>query len=331
MLAFWIIALVTGLLALTSLLPRLNKTIWWVRIWDFPRLQQSAVALLLLMASAVLLPANHISTWLLVSVQLVCGAWQFWWIFPYTPFAARTVKRYKRKRDEPHVDEHIRLLTVNVLEPNRRGVELTQIINNNRPDIIVAVETDEWWEQQFRDVEDDLPHVIRKPQNNLYGMMVYSKWPMTNIEVTDLIQEGVPSMHFDLQLPTRVVRMHCVHPAPPSPTENEKSKQRDNELMLVAKRARQETGPVIVTGDLNDVAWSKSTRAFLSESQLLDPRMGRGIYNTFHAQIPVMRWPLDHVFHSEHFMLVELKRLPPFGSDHFALLTELALKSNASD
>jgi endonuclease/exonuclease/phosphatase (EEP) superfamily protein YafD len=284
MLAFWIITCVTALLVLTSLLPRLNKTIWWVRVWDFPRLQQTAVALLLLIASAVFLPANQLSTWLLIAAQLACGAWQFWWIFPYTPFAQRTVKRYKRKRDEANVDEHIRLLTVNVLEPNRRAVELTQIINNHRPDVIVAVETDEWWEQQFRDIEDDLPHVIRKPQNNLYGMMVYS-------------------------------------------TENEKSKQRDNELMLVAGQAKRENGPVIVTGDLNDVAWSKSTRAFIEESQLLDPRMGRGIYNTFHAKIPIMRWPLDHVFHSNHFMLVELKRLPPFGSDHFALLTELALKS----
>lgn len=326
MLAFWIIAAVTGLLALTSLLPRSNRTVWWVRVWDFPRLQQSAVALILLINSAFFLPVNAYSTWLLVTIQLLCGAWQFWWIFPYTPFAERTVKRYKRKRDEKKVDEHIRLLTVNVLEHNRHGVALTQIINTNRPDVIVAVETDEWWEDQFRDIEDDLLYVVRRPQNNLYGMMVYSKWPVTNLEVTDLVQQGVPSMHFDLQLPTRTIRMHCVHPAPPSPTENEKSKQRDNELMLVAKRAREEHGPVIVTGDLNDVAWSKSTRAFLQESQLLDPRMGRGIYNTFHAKIPIMRWPLDHVFHSDHFMLVELKRLPPFGSDHFALLTELALK-----
>ncbi|CUA85639.1 endonuclease/exonuclease/phosphatase family protein [Pseudidiomarina woesei] len=326
MLAFWIISVITTLLLITTLLPRSQRTVWWVRVWDFPRLQQSAVALVLLIFSAVLLPASACSTWLLVSVQLGCGAWHFWWIFPYTPLAARTVKRYRRKRDESHIAEHIRLLTVNVLEPNRNAVELTQIINNERPDIIVAVETDEWWEKQFSDIEDDLPHVLRRPQNNLYGMMVYSKWPVTNVEICELVQEGIPSMHFDLQLPTRTVRMHCVHPAPPSPTENHKSKQRDTELLIVAKLASKESGPVIVTGDLNDVAWSKSTRAFLQESQLLDPRMGRGIYNTFHAKIPFMRWPLDHVFHSEHFMLVELKRLPPFGSDHFALLTELALR-----
>lgn len=326
MLAFWIIAVTTSLLLITTVLPRSKRTVWWVRIWDFPRLQQSATALFLLIFSAALLPASVWSTWLLVAIQLGCGAWHFWWIFPYTPLAARTVKRYRCKRDERKVDEHLRLLTVNVLEPNRDAVPFTQMINDNRPDIIVAVETDDWWEEQFRDIEDDLPHVIRQPQNNLYGMMVYSKWPLEAVEVRELVQEGIPSMHFNVQMPTRTIRMHCVHPAPPSPTENYKSKQRDTELMVVAKLARNESGPVIVTGDLNDVAWSKSTRAFLKESKLHDPRMGRGIYNTFHAKIPLLRWPLDHVFHSEHFMLVELKRLPPFGSDHFALLTELALR-----
>lgn len=330
MLAVWIIATITALLSITTLLPRSDKTVWWVRVWDFPRLQQSAIAALLLLASAYFLPIDAYSTWLLVAIQLACGAWHLWWIFPYTPLASRTVQRYRRPRHEQQVDEHIRILTVNVLEPNRNAIELIQTINQQRPDIIIAVETDSWWEQQLTDIEDDLPHVLRQPQNNLYGMMVYSKWPLANVEVTELVQQGIPSMHFDLQLPTRTVRMHCVHPAPPSPTENDKSKQRDTELLMVAKMAAQESGPVIVTGDLNDVAWSKSTRAFLRTSQLLDPRIGRGIYNTFHANVPLMRWPLDHVFHSEHFLLVELRRLPAFGSDHFPLLAELALLKSKS-
>ena len=38
-----------------------------------------------------------------------------------------------------------------------------------------------------------------------------------------------------------------------------------------------------------------------------------------------MRWPLDHLFHSNHFQLKDLRRLQKFGSDHFALYTELVL------
>lgn len=32
-----------------------------------------------------------------------------------------------------------------------------------------------------------------------------------------------------------------------------------------------------------------------------------------------MRYPLDHVFASQHFFLVELRPLPDIGSDHFPL------------
>ncbi|WP_417690338.1 endonuclease/exonuclease/phosphatase family protein [Pseudidiomarina sp.] len=325
--AFLTLSLLTLLLVVVSLLPLSQRTHWLIRLWDFPRLQLTTFALVLLVASAAFLPVDRNTTWFLVALQLVCCAWQLWWIFPYTPLAERSVTRYQRKRDEKKVEEHLRILAVNVLEPNRNAVELVRMINRERPDIIVAVETDDWWEKQLTDIEDDLPHVVRVPQNNLYGMMLYSVWPLENVKVENLVQENVPSISADVQMPDgRVVKLHCVHPAPPSPTENEKSKPRDRELLQVAKRAAQETGPVIVTGDLNDVAWSPTTREFIRVSKLLDPRMGRGFFNTFHAQLPFLRWPLDHLFHSEHFMLVKMRRLPKFGSDHFPLLIELALK-----
>jgi hypothetical protein len=80
---------------------------------------------------------------------------------------------------------------------------------------------------------------------------------------------------------------------------------------------------------LNDVAWSATTRLFRKVSRLLDPRIGRGMYNTFHAGHWYMRWPVDHFFHSKDFTLVRLARLENCGSDHFPVLVELQCEDAA--
>jgi endonuclease/exonuclease/phosphatase (EEP) superfamily protein YafD len=116
-----------------------------------------------------------------------------------------------------------------------------------------------------------------------------------------------------------------VHPRPPEPIHDQSSTPRDAELVVVGRRIEKEKEklPTIVAGDLNDVAWSSTSELFVRISGLLDPRVGRGFFNSFNAKNPLFRYPLDHLFHSTHFKLVHLERLPPIGSDHFPILVEL--------
>ncbi|MER2492753.1 endonuclease/exonuclease/phosphatase family protein [Catenovulum sediminis] len=215
-------------------------------------------------------------------------------------------------------------MTANVLTPNRNADLLIQMVREYNPDVLVTLESDQWWEDQLKVLEADMPYSVKCPLDNLYGMHIFSRLPLNDQEISYLVEEDVPSIHTTLTLRSgKTVRMHFLHPAPPSPTENPESAERDAELVIVARSVAESDLPVIVTGDLNDVAWSATTRLFRKISGLLDPRVGRGMYNTFHADFPFLRWPLDHLFHSQHFTLNLIKRLPSIGSDHFALLTRL--------
>jgi len=315
-----ITAILTLLLALVTIAPLSKHAAWWIRIWDFPRLQILTLSLLVLLLNLLFLPLSSPLVWGMMAVNLACAAYQAVWIFPYTRLSKPQVIDFTGYQHQPR----LRILVCNVLTPNRQADKLLALVATERPDVLVVVETDSWWEQRLTPLEQDYPHSLKCPQDNLYGMHVYSRLKLSDAEIQYLVDKEIPSMHMMVHLPQgQQVRLHCVHPMPPSPTENEESEDRDAELVMVGKSAAKSTFPVIVTGDLNDVAWSTTTRLFLKVSGLLDPRRGRGMFSTFHAGYPFLRWPLDHVFHSDDFVLGSLRRLTSVGSDHFPILVEL--------
>jgi endonuclease/exonuclease/phosphatase (EEP) superfamily protein YafD len=94
-------------------------------------------------------------------------------------------------------------------------------------------------------------------------------------------------------------------------------------LVVVGREVEHEKRPVVVAGDLNDVAWSQTTQLFLRLGRMLDPRAGRGLYSSYNANSRIARWPLDHVFHNDCFTVGRIKIMPHVGSDHFPILVEL--------
>ncbi len=312
----------TLILLFCTAIPLSRRKAWWVRGFDFPRLQFALFGMLLLALDFAVLDPTTLPAALLIGLCAACLARHVVLIVPYTRIFPCEVLSAKGK----HRQRRISIMTANVLMPNRNAAALLELVRRCTPDVLVTLESDDWWEQRLAALDGDYPHTLKCPQDNLYGMHLYSRLPLEDTAIEYLVEADKPSMHALLRLESGdAVRLHCLHPAPPSPTENTASRERDAELIVVARSVKDSEQPVIVAGDLNDVAWSETTRLFRKISGLLDPRIGRGLFNTYHANYWFIRWPLDHLFHSRHFTLVRLARLGGFGSDHFALLTELEL------
>jgi endonuclease/exonuclease/phosphatase (EEP) superfamily protein YafD len=329
--------LLRGLLVGTCALPVIGTLLslsrgshWIFRMWDFPRVQIATLAAASAVAYRARFSRGTPAERALLAADAAVVAYQLFRIHRYTRLARPMVKR----ATEVDPDNRIVLMMSNVLQTNREYDRLLAVIDEVDPDVILAVEIDRPWMNALEPLSERYPYAVPVPLDNLYGMLLLSRFELIDPQVEFLIEDDIPSVHTRVRLRSGVeMILHCVHPRPPEPIHDQPSTPRDAELVVVGRRIEKEKEklPTIVAGDLNDVAWSSTSELFVRISGLLDPRVGRGFYNSFNANNPLFRYPLDHVFHSTHFKLVRLERLPPIGSDHFPILIELQYEPAAEN
>jgi endonuclease/exonuclease/phosphatase (EEP) superfamily protein YafD/outer membrane protein OmpA-like peptidoglycan-associated protein len=311
------IGIVALLLSLSTLASLIKLDDWWIRIFDFPRLQIASLMVLTSVSAFLYYDFEPMWQYVSVGVLMLSLVYQAYKILPYTPLWKRQVRRYRGKDEQ----QAISIIVSNVLTPNKQAHKLIDRVKQMKPHILLTLETDQWWEDQLAALEADYTYTIKKPLDNLYGMHLYSRLEIVNYKLSYLVQEEIPSIEALVKLPSGdEVRTFCLHPMPPSPTESDTSTNRDAEILLVGKKLIDKHEPTLVFGDLNDVAWSNTTRLFQQISGLLDPRIGRGFFSTFHAKYPLFRWPLDHVFHSETFELIAINKSNSASGDYLIVL-----------
>ena len=320
----WLSTTLWGLGALAvvaSIIPIWRTTRWWVRIWDFPRFQIALLALVVLAVAPLLRPPEGPFDWMLLGSLVGVLFWQSTWVGPYLPGAPRPVKSCEGVVES----NRIALLTTNVLQKNRDVHRLIEIIREADPDLVLAVEVDEWWAERLSEgLTARYPNKISYPLSNGYGLALFTRLELIEPRVQFVLDEAIPSVKTGVRLRSgSIVEIYGVHPRPPSVLQD--TTERDIELVRVATTIKERGAPAIVLGDLNDVAWSPTTAMFMKTGGLLDPRRGRGFYNTYPARWPGLRYPLDYIFSTSHFKICSMRVLPSFGSDHLPLIAELSL------
>lgn len=317
--------ILSWLLIIAIVLPFVKNDYWIFRILEYPRNQKFILSLLILTSLffTISYTTFEIVTAALLAVGVIYLAYKIW---PYTTLAK---KEMLSVLDGHNSYDQIKLLSANVYQDNHLYENILQQIEDSNPDVVFLLETNKAWENAMDVLLKEYPHTLKKPLENTYGLLFYSRYKIVEGKVNYLVEDDVPSVEATLLTPGGTkIKVWGLHPKPPVPGEDDRSTAKDKELMKVALKAKACKHPTIVMGDLNDVAWSYVTELFRKTSQLLDPRRGRGFYSTFSANHWYMRFPLDYIFCSSQFGLIDMRRLKHNGSDHFPMLIHLQYQEN---
>lgn len=328
--AFSLVLALLGLASIASLLPLIETDVWWIRYLDFIRVQLVVAIVVLLFLWLVLLrpwrtqPALALGFACIPALALGYHAYR---LHPYLPVAPEQAAAAPDCPD----GSRLRLLVANVKRDNELAEPFLALVDRHRPDVLLVLETDAWWDQRLRELRDRFPYAAQSipHDDSYYGMHVFSRFELVDSTFRRLFGAPTPTFSSGVLLPggTRV-RLFGLHPKPPQ-AWSQATTSRDGHLMQVALEARDASDPVILAGDFNAVPWERVVRRALRIGGLLDPRVGRGFIPTYAAGSVIRSWPLDQVLFQEKLALSGFERLPDFGSDHYPVLAQLCLSSTA--
>lgn len=297
----------------------------FMKMLDFARLQFFILSLVVLPAFLLLTKRwrwyNYALTLGLLGGLVING----FYLVHYTPLYPEQVP----SANSSHAaDDQVSIYLANVLMKNRAFEAVQQQIESKEADLVLLMEVDNWWIEKLTPVLEKYPHREVQPNDVTYGMALYSKFPLSDIEINEINNEDVPSFEATVRLKNgRQVRLQTVHPVPPREFKRlpDNEGQREYAMLNIGKKVKESKLPNIVMGDFNDVVWGFTDLLTGTENLLDDVRVGRGIYSTFNAKNWLMRWPLDHVLVTKEFQLNTLQRMGDIGSDHFPVYVELVL------
>lgn len=313
----WIIYTILALLLVVfTILPTIQHSHWVFRVPEFAKIQVTYLIFFTFLLGLFINTTEPI--WYYQGFLLVLFIYHGHTLIRYTPLYP--VKKHKQRHKS---SEKLHFISANVYQFNKEYEKFCTLIQKYNPDFFMTMESNGDWEKAMRPLEEKYPYQHKVTLENTYGMHFYSRVEIKSARTNYFVADDIPSIEVHMKTGDGFSFVFFgVHPPPPSPTEEETSKERDGDLLSTAQCVKDIKKPVIVVGDFNNVAWSRSSVLFRKTSHLIDPRIGHSFVSTFHAKYRLLRFPIDLMFHSEDIFIKELKTLENFGSDHLPVYCE---------
>jgi endonuclease/exonuclease/phosphatase (EEP) superfamily protein YafD len=220
-------------------------------------------------------------------------------------------------------EPRLKVVTVNVSYRQFSARRLIEIVREIGADVVVVQELTPYADGVLAPLDAILPQHFKMPLEGRYGIAVWSRLPLESAVPVALGRQ--PAIEARVRFGETTVTVLGVHLT--APTTPRRGAARNAELELLAERSAAIEGPLVVAGDFNLTPYSPLFVDWLAASGLTDTRRERTPSVSWPAVLPIFGIPIDHVAVSPEFTILAHRRLPDFGSDHYGVLAELALKA----
>lgn len=281
-------------------------------------------AYLMMLARAFILPAALV----FLSIAVLTALYRRWWLAQAalcgTALLAVQLIRPNVGHSTMASNAHLRVLHMNVLQPNTAYDEAIQQALESHADLVSVQEVSPEWAQVLRQgLQRRYPYVHIEPRRNCYGIALFSRHPFQ--EVRTITVGGDPFVEALLNVNGGPVRLLAVHTT--SPISYGHFRRRNDQLEQLGRYVARSDTATILVGDLNTVPWDQAFRRFCSRSGLRS--MTPALHRTWPSVGPFALIPLDHVLATEGITVRTIRTPAIQGSDHCALIADLQLPHHA--
>lgn len=214
----------------------------------------------------------------------------------------------------------LRILSFNVLANNEDYEEVIEFIKASGADLVVLHEASEPWEEALGEADLGYTIWLNRNREDIFSSVVLAS-PDAVVESYGFRLDDPRAVAIRLSSGVSVLAIH-----PLSPQRSPRAELRDRQLAFAGDWVKDQTGPVIVTGDFNATPFSYPYRRLRKTTGLNDSIRGFGLELSYPARLPsFFQVSIDHLLFSEGLAVVDRRLGPALGSDHFPLIVDLAV------
>lgn len=205
---------------------------------------------------------------------------------------------------------HFNLSSFDAYDPNFKD-----IILSTDCDIISFQEyTPDWDAYISKTLKEDFQQAHRMVRIDLFGMAIYSKKVLKNIET--FFYKEIPNINFTINTGYQDVHIISSYIAPP----NYKSKQLNskNHLKELAVHIGSITKPKMALGDFNQVYWTSEITDFREKTKLNNSRRNISLTS---------KVPYDHIFYSDQLECIAFREIKDRAQRHLGIAGTFQAKS----